>query len=427
MSARAHTPELATTPLKSPALYLSKGTGSSSRSLPLAATTTKLHITSNAKSPISGSAENGATPKRERDPSPNVKVHNDFKKVPEADTSEDPTPTKPSKDRESRPELDAQACEVPKATNESVGWLNWFSKSEIAKEEERSLAGPEGEVGSVDQNRPQADVTEALQDTAKQRRNSEPTPASQSGRQEEAPRSWLRLWGNTSSQVKSSSSASALGRASNPQRDSNGTESQNGKLVDSGFDSMSTPQPSQQPIDSTRSSYGWAFWSRDQEKPGDEKRNPGSEVGELALAGSSSQSKPEGAVVDYAKGLPNKIGRRQRPQSLEIAVGPKMPHGTEDDAKRDPKLEITDLASVSKPHVDADSKAKRIPENLLLPSFRSTYSTVERPSLIQQLTRLLQMSSSSESKHLNIIHSQPRIKRALAIVSLANHRPRDHS
>lgn len=388
--------------------------------MPLAATTTKLHITSNAKSPLNGSFVNGATPKRETDTSPKVKVHHDSKVVPEADTSEDATLAKPSKDRETRPELETQVSDVPKSTNESIGWLNWFSISEIAKEDERSIAAPDGEVGSVDKTPRQAAGSEAPQDIAKQRRNSEPSPASQSVRQEEAPRSWLRLWGNASTQVKSSPSASVLGVASNPQNDFNGTEVQSGKRVDSGFDSMSSSQPAQQLIDSTRSSYSWAFWSRDRPKTGDEKTNPQKKVEELVLPRSSSHSKPKGTVDDHARGLPTNIGKRQRPHSLEIAEGSRMPHGTGDVAKKDTKPETTALALKTKPQVDADSKAKRSPQNLLLPSFRSTYSTVERPSLIQQLSRLLQISSSSESKHLDIIQSPLRVKRALAIVSLAN-------
>ena len=396
--------------------------------MPLAATTTKLHITSNATSPTNGAAKDGRTSKNERDPFRKLeskKGSSTANTAPEGEKPEDETPDNASKNRDTRPELKSHAPEVHKAANESTGWLTWFSKSEIATENETSTAQPDGDVSNVSnagKNRPQANIPEALQDGPtfpKKRRNSEPSPVSPIVQQEEAPRSWLSLWGNGSTQTRSSSSACAIGAASNPQSDSNGTGPQARKPDDAECGPGSTCQPAQQPADGVKSSYGWTFWSRDQPKSDDERTRLGSEVGELALAGSSSQSKPESATVDEARGVPSKVGKRQRPQSVEEAEDPKKPRGTGDDAKKDSKPEATPLTPKLKPKVDIASKAKRTPENLLLPSFKRTYSSAGRPSLIQQVSRLLQLSSPSESKHVDIIQNPPRIKRALAIVSLA--------
>lgn len=421
-SARTHTPELPTTPLKPPALYLSRSIGSSSRSLPLAATTTKLHITSNATSPTNDTAKDGKISKTERDPFIDQKLQSRSITTPEAENPEDTTAKEPSKNRGTPSVSNNQVSEKPKAANESVSWLNWFSKSEATSEGDTATAQPDGDFISAGKRNPESTTSDTLHDaplSPRQRRNSEPSLVSPNGQQEEAPRSWLSLWGNASIQRKSSTSASVIGVASCPENDSKGETSQKAKVSDAESGPLSTPQPPQKSVDGTKPSYGWAFWSRDQPKSDDEKTRLGSEVGELALAGSSSQSKPESAVVDEARGVPNKVSKRQRPQSLEVNEDPKKPRGTEDDAKKHSKPEAILLAPKTKSSVDAGSKATRMPENLLLPSLRNTYSTVGRPSLIQQISRLLQSSPSSEPKHVDIAQNPPRLKRALAIVSFS--------
>lgn len=389
--------------------------------MPLAATTTKLHITSNATSPTKGSSKDGGTSRNEREPFRQLEIQNGFSKAPEGEKPDGATPDDTSRTHDTRPESSSRVLDVPKAAHESTSWLNWFSKSEMVTENDTSIEQPNGDAISAGKSRPQATVSEALQDAPKspgQRRNSEPNPVSPKLQQGETPRSWFSLWGNASTQTKSSSSPSATDVASISPNDPDRTGSQVGKVNDAEPGPVSASQPTQQVADGAKLSYGWAFWSRDQPKSDYEKTRPGSEVGELALAGSSSQSKPESAVVDEAGGIPDKVGKRQRPQSVGMAEDPKKSRSTGNNAKKDSTPESVPLAAQIQP-VDATSTAKRMPKNLLLPSFRSTYTSVGRPSLIQQISRLLQLGSPSESKHVDIVQHPPRIKRALAIVSLA--------
>lgn len=330
-------------------------------------------------------------------------------------------PTNTIRSRETRLEARNQATEVPKATNGSARWLNWFSKSETATEGETSMVHAGDDPISVDKNRPRSTIFEAAQDvpnTPKQRRNSEPSPIPLNLQQEDASRSWLSFWGNVSSQTKKSPSVTAVGIAPNPQPDSNGTESQTGKILDAELGPVSTANRSQQLVDGTKTSYGWAFWSKDQPNSDSQKARHGSEVGKLALAGSSSQATLESALVDEAREVQNKVVKRQRLHSLQASHDPKEPQNIGDNAQENTKSSIMSLASKPIPKVDAGSKEKRLPENLLLPSLRTTYRAAERPSLIQQISRLLQMTSSSGSRHVNIVQNIPRVKRALAIVSL---------
>ena len=370
---------------------------------------------------MNGSTKDGRQTKNERNPLREQEIQNGSSTAPEIEKSEDATREHPSKNRNTTPKSKNQVSEIPKVANDSASWLNWFSKSDIATEDKIRIVKPEDATKSADENRPRLLTSEALQDAPtshKQRRNSEPSPGFPEVQQEEATRSWLSLWGNASTQTKGSSSASATGIASTPKNDSIGTELRSGKLGITELSPVSAPQPPQHSANGAKSSYGWAFWSREQPKSDDDKTYPESEVGELALAGSSSQSKPESAVVDEARGVPYKVGKRQRPQTLEVPEDSKKPWDIGDDAKKDPTPETVPLAPKIKSLVDADSKAKRVPENLLLPHFRSTYNTVGRPSLIQQISRLLQLSSPLEPKHVEIVQNPLRVKRALAIVSL---------
>ena len=421
-SARAHTPELPTTPLKSPALYLSKNLENSSKSLPLAATTTKLRITSNAASPTSVAANNETTSTHKRNRPKEQEIQNASLTTLDAEKSRDAVPEDASITHETRPESQNQASEVPRTVNESARWLNWFSRPEIATADEAGIMQPDDNATGANKDPLQCTVPDALQtapDSSKQRRNSDPNPVFPNTTQQEVPRSWLSLWGNASRQTKGSSSASATGLASNPQNDTLDTERQAGKVVDVIHDNVSTPQPPQEPGDGSKSSYGWAFWSKNQPKSNDEKTSSGSDIGELALAGSSLQCKPKTATVDEAKGAPKKTGNRQRLQSLDADEDPHNTRGSRDDAKKDCKREAVPFAPDIKPKTDNNPNVKHIQENLLLPSFRGTYRTVGKPSLIQQISKLLQLSSTSEPSHVAIVQNPPRVKRALAIVSLA--------
>ena len=401
-------------------MYLSRSMGSSSRSLPLAATTTKLNITSNAPSPANGAAKEGQGPATEEELQSDLNRDSGGKLVSREEKGKISAPLeRPNVEDEAGPESKAKAPDGTKTTTDSATWLNWFSRAENAKGDDTirlSLGSNNEQTSDANKDRPQSTMLQASKDIPTPpipRRNSEPSPSSPQAQEKPPPRSWLGLWGNATTQTAITSSESATGDAKTTFNSLEQEQSQNQKLVEP--DSVITPRPSAESSGPQRS-YGWAFWSRDQSKSDDGTQSPGSNVGELALAGSPSQSKPENAVIDEARGVPNKVGKRQRPQSLDMPEEHKKPRNASVDIKKGAAPEPAAAPPRDKPAADAGSKAKRIPGNLVLPPFKRTYQTAVRPGLIQHLSRLLHLGPQLGPKHVDIVQNPPHIKRALAIV-----------
>ena len=141
----------------------------------------------------------------------------------------------------------------------------------------------------------------------------------------------------------------------------------------------------------------------------------GEDVGELAQAGSASGSRPEDAIVDKKRGVPDKVEKRQRPQSLETAEDNKKAKRSGESSNLDTIDSVPSVASKRDSVAGTSSKAKQTQENLLLPPFKRTYNIAGKPSLIQQLGSLLQLSSTPQPKHVSISQSPHRVRRALAI------------
>ena len=396
--------------------------GGSSRSLPLAATTTKLNITSNAPSPANGAAKEGQGPTTEQELQFDGNRETGGKLVPREEKAEVSTPPeRPHAEDGADLPSRAKPLDDARATVDSGSWLNWFSRAENATGDNTvrpNLGINDEQMSDMKKDRPKSTVLQASNDTPTPpipRRNSEPSPASPQAQEKPPTRSWLGLWGNATTQT-ATPSAESTAEIAKPTSEGLGQEqeqSQQQKLVEPHLvDSSQPPAVSSGP----QRSYGWAFWSRDQSKTDDGKQNSGTNVGELALAGSLSQSKPENAVIDEARGVPNKVGKRQRPQSLGSPEEHKKPRNANVDAKKDAVPEPASAPPKSKPVADAGSKAKRIPQNLVLPPFKHTYQTVVKPGVIQQLSRFLHLGPQSGSKHVDIVPSPPHIRRALAIV-----------
>ena len=126
-------------------------------------------------------------------------------------------------------------------------------------------------------------------------------------------------------------------------------------------------------------------------------------------------SKPETDILDSADGLPAKIGKRQRPQSLENANedGTQGRPPLDSNTQEAPKTAVNKDSKNSKAAKKADAHSS---SNQLLPAFKDTYSSFARPSLINQISRWFPFTMTAGTPtHLNLASKSPRISKAIII------------
>lgn len=81
-----------------------------------------------------------------------------------------------------------------------------------------------------------------------------------------------------------------------------------------------------------------------------------------------------------------------------------------------PKPDVTLAETPTKAKTPAkDTVGATLPPNLLLPSFKSTYSMKENPSIIRQVADFLLRTRQAPANHVYRVKEPPRIKKALAI------------
>ena len=416
-SARAHTAQLPSTPHKSPVVYLQRSVGSSSRSLPLSATTTNLNVSPNTLN-LPQDAASETRPAKADTANLKQKSQWNVEGASAAKKSEDQaSDLAKSASPDTGKELKSNPEDRTNHDRESTSWLNWFSKPAPLTDPTRVLQTDDkvlektSEVCEAPSPTTTNDVSQDVNTPlAKPRSNSEPGPISPVKQQEPAPRSWLGFWGNTTTQRQSNESVDTAPTAVDAKECSQ--PSQASKPTEPEPEPETTPQPDYKLADGGKS-YGWAFWSKDKPDGDGGKSAAESKSGELAQAGSASQKKPEKASVDESAGVPNKVEKRRRPQSADLEGTVKKTASVDGTDNKD----ITGAKSPSTPKgmsaAEKSLTAKR--EDLVLPPLKSTYSIDTRPGLIQQISRLIQLGSSLEPKHVKINPNPHRIKKALAI------------
>lgn len=304
-----------------------------------------------------------------------------------------------------------------KSAESSSRWLGWFSSS-ANQTTQGSATGQgivaNGQISKVnvdDLSGPKSPALQASVAPNSQERDSDPNGVIAGTQRNLQPRSWLGLWSNAALPVEKSTMSEVTRNSSGLSHDDAKAHSATSNVVQ---DTKPPPLTSLAPAheSETPKSTGWAFWSRESSK--DDRSGPKESFGKLALAGSPSQSHPESAVIEEARGIPGNMGRNETPRSVEKAEDTRS-FKPEDDAGR--KLETPAAKSTPKSIDQARIKTKKSSQNLILPSLTRTYRAVEKPSVFQQLSRFLQSSRLPDTKHVSIVQDPPRIKRALAIVS----------
>ena len=388
-------------------------------SLPLAATITKLNITSNALRPAGGVRNVGQWSAADGELQPDTQSRNNVKPDLGVEKAEVAVPVEnPANELGNGPET---KLDDYRTTVNPTSWMSWFSRAEYVKAGNTSRL-PTGSVGEdADKavtDRPQSTLIQASNGTPTsplQRRNSEPLSVSPKVQEQPQFRSWLALWSRMTTKTNENLSASATEVANNISGHQEQQQPQHQMPGQHNTTSESRPR-SGPAIPST--SYGWGFWSKDQSNIDGGKKHSASNAGELAIAGRPSEFVSGNAGNDDLENIPNKVEKRQKTQSLDLSGLPRNLRNTNTEIKKDAAVEA--IAAASNDSTDAGTKTKRVPENLVLPPLKRTYRTVARPGLREHLSRLMQWGSQSKPKHVDLVPTPPQIKKALAIVSLSN-------
>ena len=416
-SACERTQQELTIPFKPPSLYLSHNLGSSSRSLPLSATTTKVHITS---SPLNDTERNKKDDVRDNEivrPDENRsevekkrgdgdhKVAVEHKELEATNTA----PIDPNKIDESKSQEEV--------LDRPSGWLSWFSKSENTSSQTPSNPPlPEQPLKNNDTKSlvpEEADIKHPSSDTpfldSDQRRNSDPNPLPQSSIEGQQRRSWLGYWSRDDAKknepmVEPSQSSPNLTLEEYSDNTQNVADSSQ-KTIPEVANKSSVPSQSS----------GWAFWSWG--NPNNPNEDPAkADIGDLAVAGSSSQSKPETAILDRDKGIPKIPSKSGKPDKLSASSQQKDKiHDVISTSTKSSSAIATSISTATQPPKANATQLKDNAKNLVLPPIKQTYKAPENLNLFQQLGQFLSYTKAPTSKHLSLVKDPPRVKMALAI------------
>ncbi|KAL8675022.1 MAG: hypothetical protein Q9168_000617 [Polycauliona sp. 1 TL-2023] len=279
----------------------------------------------------------------------------------------------------------------PKVNADAPLWRTWFSRHEAPSKLE-----PEPPEVMSDMNGSTIDPVE----TPMQRRISNPELATNAPQQATAPHPWLGLWGTArtaKAQLIDTATSVTPANVGGPQ---SSNESNMPKIGTENSTSGSSPN-------STTKAPGWAFWSRDTKTPGGNATD--GNVGELALAGSPSQSHPESAVLEEASGV---LGKRPRSvgSAGKLGTSQSQRQKIEKEVPLEPKAKVAAEKPIERKILENDGT-----KNLLLPRITATYPPVEKPSLMQSLSRWWYYDRSSGIGSVELMDNPPRIKRALTI------------
>ena len=419
-------------PKRSDSLQLTLGK-TKSRSAPADATTTKVHATSEAGSPMLNS-----TPKT-GDSSSRPKNHEI--KAPESVT---PVPA-PTHDNALKQEAVKQISVEPgkdnigannqndKATPESKNtglWLGWLSRQGAEPDKPPSITDKVAKSQDAIAA-PQAPTIEATPVELQAQEN-----LRNDTQLEEKPippkRNWLQMWGNDSTPQSDQSATSSVVDAPGPAANNSLQVADAGSAsrASSTASSLQAAPPPQLPGDGSKSA-GWVFWSQDKRNENSSTSN--SNVGEIAISNTPSQTRPKRTSISLQDSdkprVPSQVTGKPVSQTKESATisrpqskdaRPLTPV-SKTQASKPAKLESP--ATKSKPPETASAaqlqksaaELQKVVPNILLPSFKATYALHESPTWLEQLGRLLYITKSPELKHLHRVRDPPRLKRAIAI------------
>ncbi|USW49392.1 hypothetical protein Slin15195_G027110 [Septoria linicola] len=176
-------------------------------------------------------------------------------------------------------------------------------------------------------------------------------------------------------------------------------------------------------------SAGWAFWSKDKPKGTSKSSDDETQkqVGELAVADTPSQSHPEAAQFneqhDSKTGVKRKgsLLRRGRKQKLSDVSGETTAAATPTESQaQTPACFTPNDTPEGSPAPVQRGKLKQTRPNLILPTFRDTYPTLQGLGYLDRLTQYIGSSLHltplpKPAQHPHILSQPPKVRKAIAI------------
>ena len=334
---RRVSPRRATAP-RSPTSYLANGLVSSSRSLPIAATTTKLHITSSSSNLSEASSRK---PFDYQEPSIVGKGDSDAGAVEERDEPKTPsgdvTAEDSEKDGPKKSSADLLDAEDKRDTGDKdidapSGWMGWFSKSSNEKEmsRRRKTQNDGSSVNYPSTSQPPANgqlvksgIAEvaAASTTSLTDGNAFDSKISIRGQHSSdshsvlpaingasPARSWFGFWSSAATSKESGSSATKT-PSSIPQRPIEPEHSMDVEPDKTNTIPHLMSAAPEQPADAGNP-YGWAFWLKEPTDAGDTAKPRTASVEESAFKAPPAQLETETRKVDERKVLSKSEGKQ---------------------------------------------------------------------------------------------------------------------
>lgn len=434
---------------RAPSQSVSKSMPGNRKSVPLAAEATRIHATSDV----------GTKPALNKRPLNSPPAVKDEKFTAAADEVED---------KEAESGVGAKAPSLAPSTNmsdatgdigdtrpQSGSWLHWWSrpdgygsdgeklkgdrvakKPRIEDDTDEQTGKTQIDQGTTDPKGDELKMEGVDQNLTDSKPEMTVNPA--------AGRTWFRLWSNAQNEQAAEENRAETQQEQSPAdkpAPESGTQKPAAAEVVKDMKPNQTADNQASSDDGRPKSSGWAFWSYDKPKDNAGPPTPGDtqkQIGELAVADTTSQSHPEAAQFNEQRKKPNSTRpadakRKSAPPTAKspapapavkgetkvVPVAASVP-AAQAPAKKDTSAE----SSIAVPApVQRGKKAQtQTRPNLILPTFRESFPPAPNPGYVERLTSYLASTlhlpgteAPTPPVHPSISATPHRVKKAIAI------------
>ncbi|CAK3856455.1 Hypothetical predicted protein [Lecanosticta acicola] len=417
--------------------------GSSRKSIPLAAEPTRVHANPSEVSLPPKQQKRNVSGEKEAKGADTTTTIPEVVKEQEAQAEEAPLPPEP----EPMGDVDAKA-ETASLRPAPGPWFGWWSRpdgygSDGEKVKNAAKAQLDGAAEEAS-NTPLPENIENPMEAAPTQNNADGEADDQlrpeMGRNNTGSRSWFRLWSRTQNeQAQEEERQRRESEQHDQQQPLLQIAAEPARAAEDLKPAEALKKPKKDDEEDRPKSSGWAFWSKDRSK--DAAPTPegaDTEVGELAVADTPSQSHPEAAQFNQEREQ-RKQDKAELKRSSSLLRPKRGRPEKADNLSGDTTAAVTPIESQNQtPAVSQFQTPKETPEaspapvargkksvqlrpNIVLPLFRDTYPAAPNPGVMSRLAEYVAQTlhipgyESRPPPHPFISPSPPKVKKAIAI------------